>query len=51
MENCVPRAGTLAAQEANVTPLLTKDLAGIGAAPQEGMMLTVEYEPGASSNG
>jgi quercetin dioxygenase-like cupin family protein len=40
----------LAAQEATVTPLLTKDLAGIGAAPQECMMLAVEYEPGASSN-
>jgi hypothetical protein len=41
MENCFLAAVTLAAQEANITPLLTKDLAGIGATPQEGMMLTV----------
>jgi quercetin dioxygenase-like cupin family protein len=31
----------------NVTPLLAKDL--IGLAGKQGMMLTVEYEPGASS--
>jgi quercetin dioxygenase-like cupin family protein len=37
------------AQEAKVTPLMTKDLAGIANAPQEGMMLTVEYGPGGSS--
>jgi quercetin dioxygenase-like cupin family protein len=30
-----------------VTPLMAKDLAGL--ADKEGMMLTVEYEPGASS--
>jgi hypothetical protein len=35
-------AVTLAAQEADVAPLLTKDLAGIVATPQEGMMLTVD---------
>ena len=37
----------MAAQEAKVTPLMTKDLAGIAA--NEGTMLTVEYAPGASS--
>src|SRR5437588_9525973 len=36
-----------AAQDAKVTPLMTKDLAGIAA--NEGTMLTVEYAPGASS--
>ena len=41
--------GTVAlmAQDAKVTTLLTKDLAGI--AGKEGMMLTVEYAPGATS--
>jgi quercetin dioxygenase-like cupin family protein len=39
--------GALAAQDAKVTPLMTKDLTGIGA--NEGTMLTVEYAPGASS--
>jgi quercetin dioxygenase-like cupin family protein len=39
--------GVLAAQDAKVTPLLTKDLTGIAA--NEGTMLTVEYAPGASS--
>jgi len=37
------------AQDAKVTPLLTKDLTGIASVPQEGMMLTVEYGPGGSS--
>jgi quercetin dioxygenase-like cupin family protein len=36
-----------AAQNAKVTPLLTKDLAGL--AGKEATMLTVEYAPGASS--
>jgi quercetin dioxygenase-like cupin family protein len=40
-------AGTLAAQDAKVTPLITKDLTGI--AGKEVRMLTVEYAPGASS--
>ena len=40
-------AGALAAEDAKVTPLLTKDLTGIAA--NEGTMLTVEYAPGASS--
>jgi quercetin dioxygenase-like cupin family protein len=40
-------AGALAAEDAKVTPLLTKDLIGIAA--NEGTMLTVEYAPGASS--
>jgi quercetin dioxygenase-like cupin family protein len=35
------------AQEAKVNPLMTKDLAGISG--KEGVMLTVEYAPGASS--
>src|SRR5215510_140773 len=35
------------AQNAKVTPLLTKELTG--ASGKEGMMLTVEYPPGASS--
>jgi quercetin dioxygenase-like cupin family protein len=39
--------GVLAAQDAKVTPLLTKDLTGITA--NEGTMLTVEYAPGAAS--
>jgi quercetin dioxygenase-like cupin family protein len=39
--------GALAAQDAKVTPLMTKDLTGIAA--NEGTMLTVEYAPGASS--
>jgi len=37
----------MAAQETKVTPLMTKDLAGLAA--NEGTMLTVEYAPGASS--
>ena len=37
----------LAAQDAKVTPLVAKDLAGI--AGKEGVMVTVEYAPGASS--
>src|SRR3977135_3777244 len=40
-------AGTLAAQDAKVTPLITKDLTGI--AGKEGTMVTVEYPPGGSS--
>ena len=36
------------AQEAKVTPLLSKDLAGL--AGKEAVMLTVEYAPGASSS-
>ncbi|HEV2199164.1 MAG TPA: cupin domain-containing protein [Bryobacteraceae bacterium] len=44
-------AGVATAQNSKVTPLMTKDLAAalIAAAPQEGAMTTVEYEPGASS--
>jgi quercetin dioxygenase-like cupin family protein len=37
----------LAAQDAKVTPLMTKDLTGI--VGKEGAMVTVEYAPGASS--
>jgi quercetin dioxygenase-like cupin family protein len=40
-------AGTVAAQDTKVTPLLSKDLAGI--AGKEGTMVTVEYAPGAAS--
>jgi quercetin dioxygenase-like cupin family protein len=40
-------AAALMAQDAKVTPLMTKDLAGI--AGKEGMILTVEYAPGATS--
>jgi quercetin dioxygenase-like cupin family protein len=40
-------AGNAAAQDAKVTPLMTKDLAGI--AGKEATMVTVEYAPGASS--
>src|SRR6476619_4552252 len=40
-------AGITAAEDAKVTPLMTKDLAGI--AGKEATMLTVEYAPGASS--
>jgi hypothetical protein len=40
-------AGLAAAEDAKVTPLMTKDLAGI--AGKEATMLTVEYAPGASS--
>jgi quercetin dioxygenase-like cupin family protein len=36
------------AQEAKVTPLLSKDLAGL--AGKEAVMVTVEYAPGASSS-
>jgi quercetin dioxygenase-like cupin family protein len=38
---------TLPSIAENVKPLLAKDL--IGLAGKQGMMLTVEYEPGASS--
>ena len=41
-------AAPSAGQEAKVTPLMTKDLAGV--AGKEAMMLTVEYAPGASSS-
>jgi quercetin dioxygenase-like cupin family protein len=40
-------AGVAAAEDAKVTPLMAKDLAGI--AGKEATMLTVEYAPGASS--
>lgn len=40
-------AAALAAQDAKVTPLITKDLGGI--ANPEGTMLTVEYAPGGAS--
>ena len=40
-------AVVVSAEDAKVTPLMTKDLAGI--AGKEAMMLTVEYPPGASS--
>ena len=38
--------GWLIAQEAKVTPLLSKDLTDI--AGKEGLMMTVEYPPGSS---
>ena len=38
---------TLPSMAENLTPLIAKDL--IGLAGKQGMMLTVEYEPGASS--
>ncbi len=37
-------SGTLVAQEAKVTPLMSKDLTGIPG--KEGLMITVEYPPG-----
>ena len=40
-------AATSAVQDTTVTPLLTKDLAGLTG--KEAVMLTVEYAPGASS--
>ncbi len=40
-------AVAMAADDAKVTPLLSKDLAGI--AGKEGTMVTVEYPPGGSS--
>lgn len=40
-------AGIAAAQEAKVTPLMTKDLTGI--AGKESSMVVVEYPPGGSS--
>lgn len=39
-------SGSLLAQEAKVTPLMSKDLADIPG--KEGVMITVEYPPGAS---
>lgn len=51
MRTCLLLAGGLAtgafAQDATVTPLVTKPLAGI--AGKEGVMLTVEYPPGVAS--
>ena len=41
-------AAPSAVQEAKVTPLLTKDLAGVPT--KEAVMLTVEYAPGATSS-
>jgi quercetin dioxygenase-like cupin family protein len=41
-------AGASAAQTAKVTPLLSRDLAGI--AGKEGAMITVEYAPGAPAD-
>jgi quercetin dioxygenase-like cupin family protein len=38
--------GTLAPQEAKVTPLLSKDLTGIPG--KEALMITVDYAPGAT---
>jgi quercetin dioxygenase-like cupin family protein len=40
-------AATAAAQEAKVTPIVTKELAGIDG--KEGTMILVEYPPGGSS--
>jgi len=40
-------AAAAAAQQAKVTPLMTKELSGI--AGKEGTMVTVEYAPGGSS--
>ena len=40
-------AGVLAAQDAKVTPLVTKDLVGI--AGKEGAMSVIEYPPGGTS--
>jgi quercetin dioxygenase-like cupin family protein len=40
-------ASVMLAQDTKVTPLVTKDLAGIPG--KEGSMVTVEYAPGASS--
>jgi quercetin dioxygenase-like cupin family protein len=39
-------AGALTAQEAKVTPLMSKDLPDLPG--KEGLMITVEYPPGAS---
>jgi quercetin dioxygenase-like cupin family protein len=39
-------SGTLMAQQAKVTPLMSKDLADFHG--KEGLMITVEYPPGAS---
>ncbi len=41
-------AASFGAQNTKVTPLLKKDLVGLTG--KEGVMLTVEYPPGASSN-
>jgi quercetin dioxygenase-like cupin family protein len=42
------QAAAMLAQDAKVTPLVTKDLTGLPG--KEGSMLTVEYAPGASSS-
>jgi hypothetical protein len=39
-------SGTLVAEEAKVTPLLSKDLTNLPS--KEGLMVTVEYPPGNS---
>src|SRR6266513_428854 len=39
-------SGTLVAQEAKVTPLMSKDLTNLPG--KEGLMITVEYPPGSS---
>ena len=39
-------SGTLAAQEAKVTPLMSKDLTNLPG--KEGLMVMVEYPPGSS---
>src|SRR5262245_5343456 len=44
---CALLGTAVAADEAKVTPLMSKDLTGIDG--KEGMMLTVEYAPGGSS--
>jgi quercetin dioxygenase-like cupin family protein len=44
---CLAAACMSAADQSKVTPLLSKDLAGISG--KEAVMLTVEYPPGASS--
>jgi quercetin dioxygenase-like cupin family protein len=48
------QAAAILAQDAKVTPLITKDLTGItgkaGTPEKEASMLTVEYAPGASSS-
>ncbi len=38
-----------AAQDTKITPLMTKPLPNLASGEKEGMMLTVEYAPGASS--
>src|SRR4051794_32038903 len=45
---CIAACAALAADDAKVVPLMTKDLTGI--AGKEATMLTVEYPPGGSSS-